>query len=171
MKKLLFALALTVGLTSCDTNTPEPGTLEKLQGDWYGVEITNHLIAQGLWDTIHPQSITMMTLGIDTLTSTAIVDSAGTTLDTAALVVNNDSSITVTGNTSNMGWAFDADLISAFGQPVLDSLRVLFTGEQRFHVHMLTEDEAIFYFDTIIPIQFGTFNANMELRHTEYWQK
>ena len=36
---------------------------------------------------------------------------------------------------------------------------------------MLTEDEAIFYFDTIIPIQFGTFNANMELRHTQYWQK
>ena len=141
MKKLLFALAITASLASCDTNTAEPGTLEKLQGDWYGVEITNHLIAQGLWDTIHPQSITMMTLGIDTLTSTAIVDSAGITLDTAALVVNNDSSITVTGNTSNLGWAFDADLISAFGQPVLDSLRVLFTGEQRFHVHMLTEDE------------------------------
>ena len=128
MKKLLFATALTLGLFSCDTNTPEPGTLEKLQGDWYGVEITNHLIAQGLWDTIHPQSTTMMTLGIDTLTSTAIVDSAGTTLDTAALVVNNDS-VTVTGNTSNLGWAFDADLISAFGQPVLDSLRVLFNGE------------------------------------------
>ena len=113
----------------------------------------------------------MMTLSLDTLSSTAIVDSVGTILDTASLVVNNDSSITVTSNTSNLSWAFDADLINAFGQPVLDSLRILFTGEQRFQVHMLTEDEAIFYFDTIIPIQFGTFSANMELRHTEYWQK
>ena len=58
MKKLLFASALTLGLFSCDTNTPEPGTLEKLQGDWYGVEITNHLIAQGLWDTIPPPNTT-----------------------------------------------------------------------------------------------------------------
>ena len=136
---------------------PEPGTLEKLQGDWYGVEITNHLIAQGLWDTIHPQSITMMTLGIDTLTSTAIVDSAGTTLDTAALVVDNDSSITVTGNTSNLGWAFDADLISAFGQPVLDSLRVLFRGEKGFLFLILLEEEASFYFDTIFPFPFEMF--------------
>ena len=36
---------------------------------------------------------------------------------------------------------------------------------------MLTENDAIFYFDTIIPIQYGTFNANMGLRHTQYWQK
>jgi hypothetical protein len=54
MKKLLFIIALTTGLASCDTNTPEPGTLEKLQGDWYGVEITNHLIAQGLWGYYSP---------------------------------------------------------------------------------------------------------------------
>jgi len=171
MKRILLSLLAGATLLSCDTTTPEPGTLEKLQGDWYGVEITNHLIAQGLWDTLHPHSTTMMTLSLDTLSSTAIVDSAGTVLDTASLVVNNDSSITVTSNASNLSWAFDADLINAFGQPVLDSLKVLFTGEQRFQVHLLTEDEAIFYFDTIIPIQFGTFSANMELRHTEYWQK
>ena len=75
MKRILLSLLAGGTLLSCDTTTPEPGTLEKLQGDWYGVEITNHLIAQGLWDTLHPHSTTMMTLSLDTLSSTAIVDS------------------------------------------------------------------------------------------------
>jgi hypothetical protein len=54
---------------------------------------------------------------------------------------------------------------------VLDSLRSLFSGAQTFHVLQLTEDEATFYFDTIIPIEYQGFQATMELRHTEYWQK
>jgi len=173
MKKLATLLfASTIALTACDTNNQAPaGTNEKLQGNWYGVEISNQLVAQGLWDTLHYHNTSMMTLSLDTADGSIVVDSAGTVLDTAMLVVNNDSSLTITGNTSNLGWAFDADLINAFGQPVLDSLRTLFTGEQNFKVLTLTEDDAVFYFDTIIPVNYGTFQANMELRHTEYWQK
>ena len=113
----------------------------------------------------------MMTLALDTGNSTVVIDSAGTVLDTAQLTINNDSSITINSNASNLGWAFDASLINAVGQPVLDSLSQLFTGEQTFKVLELTKDEAVFYFDTVIPIQVGSFSANMELRHTEYWQK
>jgi hypothetical protein len=172
MKKRFLAFAAFAALLSCDTGTaPPPGTYAKLHGTWYGVEITNHLIAQGQWDTLHPHSTTYMTLSLDTLNGTVLVDSAGTVLDTASLVVNSDSTITVTGNRSNLGWAFDADLINNLGQPVLDSLRILFTGEQKFHVMLPTEDEAIFFFDTVVPVQYGNFSANMELRHTEYWQR
>ena len=173
MNKLIpFLFALSIALTACETTNQAPkGTNEKLQGNWYGVEISNQLIAQGLWDTLHYHNTSMMTLNLDTADGSIVVDSAGTVLDTAMLVVNNDSSLTITGNTSNLGWAFDSDLINAFGQPVLDSLRTLFTGEQTFKVLTLTEDEAVFYFDTVIPVNYGSFQANMELRHTEYWQK
>ena len=171
MKRLLLISALAFSLSNCDTTPRDSSTLEKLHGNWYGVEITNYLINQGVWDTLHPHSTTMMTLTLDTGNSTVVIDSAGTVLDTAQLTINNDSSITINSNASNLGWAFDASLINAVGQPVLDSLSQLFTGEQTFKVLELTKDEAIFYFDTVIPIQVGSFSANMELRHTEYWQK
>ena len=103
-----------------------------------------------------------MTLSLDTLSSTAIVDSVGTVLDTASLVVNNDSSITVTSNASNLSWAFDADLINAFGQPVLDSLRVLFTGEQRFQ-YICSRKMKQFSISTPLFLFSSAFSANMEL--------
>ena len=171
MKRLLLLSVLAFALANCDTTPRDASTLEKLHGNWYGVEITNYLINQGVWDTLHPHPTTMMTLTLDTGNSTVVIDSAGTVLDTAQLTINNDSSITINSNASNLGWAFDASLINAVGQPVLDSLSQLFTGEQTFKVLELTKDEAIFYFDTVIPIQVGSFSANMELRHTEYWQK
>ena len=171
MKRLLLLSALAFAFSNCDTTPRDASTLEKLHGNWYGVEITNYLINQGVWDTLHPRPTAMMTLTLDTGNSTVIIDSAGTVLDTAQLTINNDSSITINSNASNLGWAFDASLINAVGQPVLDSLSQLFTGEQTFKVLELTKDEAIFYFDTVIPIQIGSFSANMELRHTEYWQK
>ena len=171
MKRILLLFTLCSALMSCDTTNQSASTLEKLHGNWYGVEVTNYLINQGTWDTLHPHSITMMTLTLDTADGSMIVDSAGTVLDTASIVVNSDSSVTITSNVSNLGWAFESSLINTGGQPILDSLSVLFTGEQNFKVLQLTQDEAVFYFDTVIPIQYGTFTANMELRHTQYWQK
>ena len=58
MKKtiLLFAIAL---FCSCEEEQENVQRMEELlHGDWYGIEVTNHLIAQGLWDTLHPHSIT-----------------------------------------------------------------------------------------------------------------
>ena len=133
MKRLLLLSALAFALSNCDTTPRDASTLEKLHGDWYGVEITNYLINQGVWDTLHPHPTTMMTLTLDTGNSTVVIDSAGTVLDTAQLTINNDSSITINSNASNLGWAFDASLINAVGQPVLDSLSQLFTGEQTFN--------------------------------------
>lgn len=171
MKKLIILAIAFAACTGCDTTPRDSSALEKLHGNWYGIEITNHLINQGVWDTLNTQSISMMTLTLDTANATVIIDSSGVILDTAQLTINNDSSITINSNASNLGWAFDSDLIGPVGQPILDSLRQLFTGEQTFQVLQLTQDEAVFYFDTVIPIQFGSFYASMELRHTQYWQK
>lgn len=169
---LLTLFSALILLTACDpTNPAPPGTLEKLHGTWYGVEISNHLIAQGQWDTLHYHNTTMMTLQLDTADGTVIIDSAGITLDTAQVIVNNDSTLTFISDKSNLSWAFDASLINTFGQPILDSLKQYFNGTQTFHVLNLTETEAVFYMDTVIPIQYMGFQANMELKHTQYWQK
>ena len=68
---------------------------ELLHGDWYGIEVTNHLIAQGLWDTLH-HSITDLIGSFDTLNGTFVVDSLGKRLDSADLVIDN-SIITISG--------------------------------------------------------------------------
>ena len=61
---LLIAIALT---GSCKQEPENVQRMEELlHGDWYGVEVTNHLIAQGLWDTLHPHSITDLIGTFDT---------------------------------------------------------------------------------------------------------
>lgn len=40
-----------------------------------------------------------------------------------------------------------------------------------FKILRLTEGEFTLYFDEVIPISYAGFTADMELRHTEYWQK
>jgi len=104
MKRILLFFALCSALIACDTNNPSATTLEKLHGNWYGVEVTNYFINQGTWDMLHPHSITMMALTLDTADGSMIVDSAGTILDTASIVVN--SSLTITSNLSSLSWAF-----------------------------------------------------------------
>ena len=51
MKRLLLLSVLAFALSNCDTTPRDASTLEKLHGNWYGVEITNYLINQGVWDS------------------------------------------------------------------------------------------------------------------------
>ncbi len=93
MKKLLLFTSLV--LLSCTKPANVQRMEELLHGDWYGLEITNHLIAQGLWDTLHPHSTTDLIATFDTLNYTFVVDSLGRTADSANLVIDGDSVITV----------------------------------------------------------------------------
>jgi len=169
MKKLLFLSLLA--LMACQKPEYVLRMEELLHGDWYGVEITNHLIAQGQWDTLHPHSTKDLIATFDTLNNTFVVDSLGRTADSATLVIDGDSVITVIGAVNAIDWSFDRQLINDFGQPVLDQLEASFNGNQKFKILLLTEDELVLYFDEVIPVSIGTFTADMELRHTEYWQK
>ena len=100
-----------------------------------------------------------------------MVDSLGATMDTAQLVIDSDSVITVIGAVNAIDWSFDRQLINDFGQPVLDQLEASFNGNQKFKILRLTEDELVLYFDEVIPVSIQGFTADMELRHTQYWQK
>lgn len=169
MKKLLFCcLVLLLGCQKPE-NVQRMEVL--LHGAWHGVEITNHLIAQGLWDTLHPHSTTDLIATFDTLNNTFVVDSLGRTADSATLVIDSDSVITVVGADNAIDWSFDRQLINDFGQPVLDQLEASFNGNQKFKILSITEDELILYFDEVIPVSIQGFTADMELRHTQYWQK
>ena len=169
MKKVVILCSLV--LLSCT----KPENVQRMEvllhGDWYGVEITNHLIAQGLWDTLHPHSTTDLIGTFDTLNNTFVVDSLGATMDSAQLVIDSDSVITVVGAVNAIDWSFDRQLINDFGQPVLDQLEASFNGNQKFKILRLTEDELVLYFDEVIPVSIQGFTADMELRHRQYWQK
>ena len=169
MKKVVILFGLV--LLSCT----KPENVQRMEvllhRDWYGVEITNHLIAQGLWDTLHPHSTTDLIATFDTLNNTFVVDSLGATMDSAQLVIDGDSVITVIGAVNAIDWSFDRQLINDFGQPVLDQLEASFNGNQKFKILRLTEDELVLYFDEVIPVSIQGFTADMELRHMQYWQK
>jgi len=169
MKKLLFLSLLA--LMACKKPENVQRMEELLHGDWHGVEITNHLIAQGLWDTLHPHSITDLIATFDTLNGTFVVDSLGRTADSASLIIDSDSVITVIGAVNAIDWSFDRQLINDFGQPVLEQLEAQFTGNQKFKILRLTQDELVLYFDEVIPVSIAGFTADMELRHMQYWQK
>lgn len=171
MKKLVLLILPFLALISCRKPENVQRMEELLHGDWHGVEITNHLIAQGLWDTLHPHSITDVIASFDTLNGTFIVDSAGTIVDSASLVIDSDSVINVLGAVNAIDWSFDRTLINGFGQPVLQQLEAQFTGNQKFKILRITDDELILYFDEVVPVSIQGFTADMELRHTEYWQK
>ena len=169
MKKVLLLSALV--LLSCTKPENVQRMEELLHGDWYGVEITNHLIAQGLWDTLHPHSTTDLIATFDTLNNTFVVDSLGRTADSATLVIDGDSVITVIGADNAIDWSFDRQLINDFGQPVLDQLEASFNGNQKFKILRLNETELVLYFEEVIPVSIQGFTADMELRHMQYWQK
>lgn len=171
MKKLALLLLPVLAFFSCQKPENVQRMEELLHGDWHGVEITNHLIAQGLWDTLHPHSTTDIIATFDTLNNTFVVDSAGTIADSASLIIDSDSVITVLGATNAIDWSFDRQLINDFGEPVLVQLEAQFTGNQKFKILKITEDELILYFDEVVPVSFQGFTADMELRHTEYWQR
>ncbi len=82
---------------------------------------------------------------------TFVVDSLGETVDSASLVIDSDSVITVIGAVNAIDWSFDRKLINAFGQPVLQQLEANFNGNQKFKILTITEDELVLYFDEVIP--------------------
>ena len=81
MKKLVLLLLPFLALIGCRKPENVQRMEELLHGDWHGVEITNQLIAPGLFDTLHPHSTTDLISTFDTLNGTFIVDSLGKTLD------------------------------------------------------------------------------------------
>jgi len=172
MKRLLFLITLgSLFFTACTKDPVVKSLEERLHGDWHGVRIENHLIAQGLWDTIHPHSTTDLIATFDTLAGTFVVDSLGQTLDSASLVIAADSTFTVSGADNAIDWSFDRSLINGTGLPILDQLEASFTGNQKFDIEFISDDELELYFVKLIPVNYQGFQATMELRHTEYWQK
>ena len=171
MKKFILLLLPILALLSCRKPQNVQRMEELLHGDWYGVEITNHLIAQGLWDTLHPHGTIDLISTFDTLNGTFIVDSLGKTLDSASLTINSDSVITVLGADNAVDWSFDRKMIVDIGLPILADLEAQFTGNQKFKILNITEDELILYFDEVVPITYQGFTADIEMRHTQYWQK
>jgi len=172
MKRCIFFSALAaLALISCKKPENVRRMEELLHGDWHGVEVSNHLIAQGLWDTLHPHSIRDLISTFDTLNGTFVVDSLGQTLDSASVIIESDSVVTILGAVNAIDWSFDRKLINAFGQPILQQLEASFNGNQKFRILKLTEDELVLYFDEVIPVSYMGFTADMELRHTEYWEK
>jgi len=169
MKKLFFFSALL--LLGCK----KPDNVQRMEvllhGDWHGVEITNHLIAPGLFDTLHPHNTSDLISSFDTLNGTFIVDSLGKTLDSASLTIDSDSVITVIGADNAVDWSFDRKLIIDIGLPILADLESKFTGNQKFKILEINEEELILYFDEIVPISYQGFTADIELRHTQYWHK
>ena len=169
MKKLFFFSALI--LLGCK----KPDNVQRMEvllhGDWHGVEITNHLIAPGLFDTLHPHNTSDLISSFDTLNGTFIVDSLGKTLDSASLTIDSDSVITVIGADNAVDWSFDRKLIIDIGLPILADLESKFTGNQKFKILEINEEELILYFDEIVPISYQGFTADIELRHTQYWHK
>ena len=79
------------------------------------------------------------------LSNTFVVDSLGRTADSASLVIDSDSVITVVGADNAIDWSFDRQLINDFGQPVLDQLEASFNGNQKFKILSITEDELVLY--------------------------
>lgn len=169
MKKLFFFSALL--LLGCK----KPDNVQRMEvllhGDWHGVEITNHLIAPGLFDTLHPHNTSDLISSFDTLNGTFIVDSLGKNLDSASLTIDSDSVITVIGADNAVDWSFDRKLIIDIGLPILADLESKFTGNQKFKLLKINEEELILYFDEIVPISYQGFTADIELRHTQYWHK
>ena len=168
MNKLLFLSLLA--LMACKKPQNVQRMEELMHEDWHGIEITNHLIAQGLWNTLHPHSTTDLISSCDTLNGTFIVDSLGKTLDSASLVIDSDSIITVSGADNAVDWSFDRKMIIDIGLPIRADLESQFNGNQKFKILSITEDELVLYFNEV-PISYQGCTADIEMRHTQYWQK
>ena len=99
------------------------------------------------------------------------MDSLGKRLDSASLSIDTDSVITVIGADNAVDWSFDRKMIIDIGLPILSELESQFTGNQKFKILKITENELVLYFDEIVPVSYQSFTADIEMRHTQYWQK
>ena len=170
MKKLFAFGFLIVFLNSCE-NTSNWSTLDFLEGEWTGIEITNYIKVEAYPGALNPHSIEHLTNTIDTSTKTSTIDSLGTQIDKSSFTLKNENTIVLTGTDATIDWTFDQSHLTGALQPIFDSLRGLFSGSQEFEILSISKRECILYFDTLVPVYFGGSEVNVELRHTEYWQK
>jgi hypothetical protein len=108
---------------------------------------------------------------IDTTNNTSTIDSAGVVIDESNFLLLNETQMTFSGTDQTINWAFDTEPLPAGLEPIFDSLRVLFSGEQTFDIQLLNKKECVLYFDTVVPVYYAGSLVNVELRHTQYWQK
>ena len=171
MLRKIFILIITAsGLMSCD-RTANWTAIDFLSGTWEGQEITNYIKIQSYPGALTPHSTAHLFNQIDTAKETSTIDSAGTVIDENTFVLLSENKISITGTDKTIDWSFDTQSIPTGLEPIFDSLRVLFSGEQTFDIQLLNRKECILYFDTIVPVYYAGSLVNVELRHTQYWQK
>jgi len=171
MLRKIFILIITAsGLMSCD-RTANWTAIDFLSGTWEGQEITNYIKIQSYPGALTPHSTAHLLNSIDTTNNTSTIDSAGVIIDESNFLLLNETQITFGGTDQTINWAFDTEPLPAGLEPIFDSLRVLFSGEQTFDIQLLNRKECVLYFDTVVPVYYAGSLVNVELRHTQYWQK
>lgn len=170
MKKLFAYAILLLFLNSCE-NTSNWSTFDFLEGEWTGIEITNYIKVDAYPGALTPHSIEHLTNTIDTNSKTSTIDSLGIQIDQSSFTLRNENTIVLTGTDATIDWTFDQSHLTGALQPIFDSLRGLFSGSQEFEILSISKKECVLYFDTLVPVYFGGSTVNVELRHTEYWQK
>lgn len=170
MKKQLFLFFTLVSLFSCE-RTANWTTIDYLNGSWEGQEITNFIKIQSYPGALTPHSTTHLQNTIDTTNNTSTIDSSGVRIDENNFMLLDESHLSFTGTDQTINWAFDTEPLPAGLEPIFDSLRVLFSGSQTFDIQLLNRKECVLYFDTVVPVFYGGTVVNVELRHTQYWQK
>ena len=169
-KNFLVLILIAGGLMGCD-RTENWTAIDFLGGTWEGQEITNYIKIQSYPGALTPHSTDHLLNQIDTVNRTSTIDSAGVVIDKSVFVLLDETHLSLSGTDQTINWAFDTDPLPAGLEPIFDSLRVLFSGEQTFDIQLLNKKECILYFDTIVPVYYAGNVVNVELRHTQYWQK
>jgi len=170
MKRFIVYSVLALCLNSCE-NTTNWSTIEYLEGEWTGIEITNYIKVDAYPGALTPHSIEHLTNTIDSASKTSTIDSMGIKIDQSTFILRNENKIVLTGTDATIDWTFDQSHLTGALQPIFDSLRGLFSGSQEFEILTISRKECVLYFDTLVPVYFGGNTVNVELRHTEYWQK
>ena len=169
-KNFLILLFAVGSLMSCD-RTANWTAIDFLSGTWEGQEITNYIKIQSYPGALTPHSTGHLFNRIDTVNKTSTIDSAGVVIDESIFVLHDESHLTFSGTDQTIDWAFDTDPLPAGLEPIFDSLRILFSGEQTFVIQLLNKKECVLYFDTVVPVYYAGTVVNVELRHTQYWIK
>ena len=170
IKKQLFLLFIIGSLFSCD-RTANWTTIDYLSGTWEGQEITNYIKIQSYPGALTPHTTGHLLNRIDTANKTSTIDSAGIIIDESNFVLRDETHLSFSGTDQTIDWAFDTDPLPEGLEPIFDSLRVLFSGEQTFDIQLLNRKDCVLYFDTVVPVYYAGTLVNVELRHTQYWKK
>jgi hypothetical protein len=170
LRKIFILIFTASSLMSCD-RTANWTTIDFLSGTWEGQEITNYIKIQSYPGALTPHSTAHLLNQIDTANTTSSIDSAGIVIDENIFVLLGEDKISITGTDKTIDWSFDTESIPPGLEPIFDSLRILFSGEQTFDIQLLNRKECVLYFDTVVPVYYAGSLVNVELRHTQYWKK